>query len=81
MEIVLIYSFLIAFWVETSLKFRITNIVGLSLFNLSLYLIMLFLCFKILTKRKLIENLDIYKYFVLLVIASGCSILIKQILV
>ena len=80
MEIVLIYFFLIAFWVETSLKLRITNIVGLSLFNLSLYLIMLFLCFKILTKRKLIKNLDIYKYIVLLVIASGCSILIKQIL-
>ena len=80
MEIVLIYSFLIAFWVETSLKFRITNIVGLSLFNIILYLLVLFLCFKILVKRKSIENLDIYKYIFLLIIVSGCSILIKQII-
>ena len=80
MDIVLIYSFLLVFWVETSLKFRITNIVGLSLFNICLYLLVLLWCFKILSKRKLIENLDIYKYIVMLVIASGCSIFIKQIL-
>ena len=67
MENFLIYLFFIAFWVENSLNFYITNIVGLSLFNLCLYLLMLLWVYKILVKEKVIEYIDLYKYIFFLV--------------
>jgi len=66
MKIILIYLLLFTFWAELSLGFSLTNIQGLSLFNLCIYFLLLAWCYTIMSKKRLFESNCVNKYIILL---------------
>ena len=67
MAILLIYFYLSIFYVENMLQFRLSSIPGLSLFNLSVYLLIFAWTLSILVKKKLSESSGINIYIILLI--------------
>ena len=80
MRIVLIYFLLFVFWAELALEFKLTNIRGFSLFNLSIYLLLFAWGVTVLTKKKLYESNNVNKYIIFLSLVVLYSILVKQLL-
>ena len=81
MKIILIYFFLFAFLAENTLGFSsIIKVKGLSLPNLSLYLLLLGWAFNILIKRKLFEWNSLNKYLILFIFLVILSIPYKILL-
>jgi oligosaccharide repeat unit polymerase len=74
MKIFFLYFYLFAFWAENSLGFKLTNIPGLSLFNLSFYMLILVWAYSIIFKIRLLRWNEINFYLVLLIFAVIFSI-------
>jgi O-antigen ligase len=74
MKIFLIYFFLFTFWVENSLGFKLTDIPGLSLFNLSVYLLILAWAYTIVFKVRVLRWNEINFYLVILICMAIFSI-------
>ena len=77
MKTVLIYFLLFSFWVERALGFKLTQVTGLSLLNLSIYLLLIAWAFTVVNKRKLIEANNVNKYLILMVFVVVASIPVK----
>lgn len=80
MKTILIYFVLLAFLAEQFLGLSLTNIKGLSLMNLSLYLLLIAWAFTIVSKRRIIETNNVNKYLILFVLVIVTSIPIKILL-
>lgn len=80
MKIILIYLFLFTFWLEFSLRFSLTDIQGLSLSNLCIYLLLFAWCYKIMTQKRFFESNSVNKYIILLSFVVLLSPLIKLLL-
>lgn len=80
MAILLIYFFLMVFFLENMLKFSLTQIPGISLLNISIFLLLLGWIIKINARKKIIQPSGIDLSIILLVIYGFISIL-YQILV
>ena len=77
MNIILFYFLLFVHWVEKAGDFSLTQIKGLSLMNLTIYLLLLFLSLKGALRRKLWEPNNINKSLLMLVLVFAISIPIK----
>jgi len=77
MQIILFYFLIFTFWLEQALNFKLTYIKGMSLMNLSIFMLLLFWAFKIVQKRKIFEPCNINKYIFLLIYVAGISIFLK----
>ena len=80
MKIIFIYSFLFAFWVTNTIGFSLTGIKGLSLSNLSFYLLLLVWAYNIAFKRKLLVWNSVNTYVSLLIFVVVLSIPYKILL-
>ncbi len=80
MKIFLIYFYLFAFWAENSLGFKLTDIPGLSLFNLSFYLLILAWAYSIVFKVRLFRSNPVNFYLVILIFYVILSIAFKILL-
>ena len=67
MKIIAIYFFLLSFWVNNAIGFSLTGFKGLSLSNLTFYLLFIVWAFAIVFKRKLLEWNDLNKYIIILI--------------
>ncbi|MDD2389426.1 MAG: O-antigen ligase family protein [Desulfobacterales bacterium] len=79
MNIISIYFLLLTFWLEQSLDFKLTQITGLSLMNLCLYLMLIVWVVSMITRRKIIEPNPLYKYLALMTFVVVISIVLKEI--
>jgi len=77
MKTFFIYFLLLAFYLENSLHFQLTQITGLSLMNLSIYMLFIFWMLSMVTNRKIVESNPIYKYLALVVFVVVFSIPLK----
>jgi len=78
MNIILFYFLLFVFWIERAGNFSLTPIKGLSLMNLTIYMLLFYLAVKIVVlKRKLWEPNNINKSLFMLILVFAFSILIK----
>lgn len=80
MKIILIYFLLFAFWAEKVLGFKLTHTEGLSLSNVSIYLLLIAWAFSVITRRRLFEANKINKYIILLILIALFSIPLKWML-
>ncbi len=80
MKIILIYFTIFSFWAQKVAGFQIAQIKGISLMNLSFYLLILAWGFTILNKRKLFERNNVNRYLILLILIVLFSIPVKMIL-
>jgi O-antigen ligase len=76
-NILLIYFLLFTFLVERSLGFKLTQSSGLSLMNLSIYLLLVAWLYKIALKRKILISNNINKYLILIMFIGLFSIFFK----
>ena len=74
LKVFLIYFLLFAFWAEYSLGFMLTRIPGLSLFNLTIYLLLLAWAFSIVFTRKLLEWNSVHTYVIIIIFVVILSI-------
>ena len=77
MTTILIYSLLFAFWAERVLGFTLTQVRGLSLMNLNIYLLALVWALAVVRKRKLFEPTSVNKYLILMFFVDVNSVLVK----
>ena len=77
---ILIYFLLFAFWVEQVLGFKLTQTQGLSLMNVSIYMLLIAWAFSIIPRRKLIEPNNLNKYLMLFMLVVLSSIPVKILL-
>ena len=77
MNTFLIYFLLFIFWVENALGFSLTQIKGMSLFNLAIYLLLFAWAFKIAFQRKFFESNNVNKYLMLMILVALISIPLK----
>jgi len=80
MKIFLIYFFLFAFWAENSLGFKLTDIPGLSLFNLSVYLLIIAWAYSIVFKVRVFISNQVNFYLVILIFYVIFSIVLNMFL-
>ena len=80
MRIILIYLLLFTFWAELALGFKLSQLRGLSLFNLCTYFLILAWIFTIMTKKRFYESNELNIYIVLLSLVVFLSIPIKYLL-
>lgn len=80
MNIILIYFLLLTFWFEKSLGFKLTQIKGLSLMNLIIYLCLFVWLFKGVSKRRFLQTNVLNKYMLLILSMRLFSILVKLVL-
>lgn len=80
MKLFLIYFYLFSFWAENSLRFKLTDIPGLSLFNLSIYLLIITWAYTIVFKARLLRWNRINSYLTILIFIVIISIPYKIII-
>ena len=77
---ILFYMFLIVFWLETVMGFKLTPWTGVSLRNVVLYIFLISWAFRFFSRSQIIYPNMINKYILLLIIYVGLSIPIKLLL-
>jgi hypothetical protein len=77
LNLVLLYFGLFAFWVETVLGFSLSQIKGISLWNLSLFLMLLSLAVSTVKKGRFVIPNKVNKYILLLFVVVVASIPVK----
>ena len=77
MKIILVYFLIFAFWAEQSLGFSLSQIKGLSLMNLAIYLLIFVWMVEALKKKKIFESNTINKYLIFMVCIALLSIALK----
>jgi O-antigen ligase len=77
MKIFSIYFFLFSFWAENSLGFQLTDIPGLSLFNLSFYLLMIVWAYSVVFKTRIFRSNAVNNWLILLICYVVLTIPIK----
>jgi len=80
MAVIVIYIFIFVFWAEQVLGLGFSKIKGLSLLNVSYYLLLVAWALKIIKTRKLFEPNDMNKYLILMIFVVLVSIPIKILL-
>ena len=80
MAVIVVYIFLFVFWAEQVLGIGFSQIKGLSLLNVSYYLLLVVWALKIIKTRKLFESNDVNKYLILMIFVVLISIPIKILL-
>jgi len=79
-SVLFFYFFLIAFWIENVFGFKLTPIHGVSLLNLSIYLLLISWAIRVIKTRKLFEPAKVNKYLVLLFLVVLVSIPMKYLM-
>jgi O-antigen ligase len=77
MKTCLIYFLLFIYWAEKVMGLSLTNIVGLSFFNLIIYIFLFLWAFSVIKNRKIIEPHNVNKYLFLMVLVMLVAIPIK----
>ena len=80
MKVFLIYFLLFAFWAEHTLGFKLTQVPGLSLFNLAIYFLLIAWAYSIVFKKKLLEWNSANTYVIILIFIVILSIPYKILL-
>jgi O-antigen ligase len=74
---ILVYFFLLAFWAEETLGISLSEIKGLSLSNLAIYLLLFAWAFRVAFQRKFFDSNNLNKYLILMILMALVSIPIK----
>ncbi len=77
MKTFLIYFLLFDYWAEKVMGLGLTNIVGLSFFNLIIYIFLFLWAFSVIKNRKIVEPHKVNKYLLLMVLVMLVAIPIK----
>ncbi len=80
MKTVLVYFAIFTFWAEKVLHFRLSQVEGLSLNNLGLYLLVIVWAFTVMKRRRIFDPNNINLYLILMIIVVVASIPVKMLL-
>ncbi|WP_394707975.1 O-antigen ligase family protein [uncultured Desulfosarcina sp.] len=71
------YFLIFSFWSDLVLKFKISNLVGLSLVNATIYFALLLWCIIAIKRKKFLVWNEIYKYLLIMFFIAIVSIFVK----